>query len=136
MKQVWDVVIVGSGNAALCAGIAACERDQNVLIVEKAGLDMAGGNTKYTAGAMRFAYDTSDDLLPLLANPDDPRVAISDFGQYTKDKFETDLLGFNDGSPITPEQRVLIDQSYDAVRWLAGHGVTYDPIYSRQSFEK
>jgi len=136
MKQDWDVVIVGSGNAALCAGIAACERDQKVLIVEKAGPDMAGGNTKYTAGAMRFAYDTSDDLLPLLANPDDPRVAISDFGQYTKQKFETDLLGFNDGAPLTPEQRLLIDQSYDAVRWLAGHGVTYDPIYSRQSFEK
>lgn len=35
---------------------------------------MAGGNTKYTAGAKRFADHSSDDLLPLLAHADDPRV--------------------------------------------------------------
>lgn len=134
--MVWDVLIVGSGNAALCAGIAACERGQSVLMIEKAGPEMAGGNTKYTAGAMRFAYDNSDDLLPLLAHPDDPRVARSNFGSYTKKKFETDLLNFNDGAPLTPEQDRLISKSYETMTWLAGHGVTYDPIYSRQSFEK
>jgi tricarballylate dehydrogenase len=136
MDQVWDVLIVGSGNAALCAGIAACENGSKVLIIEKADKAMAGGNTKYTAGAMRFVYDHSDDLLPLLANRDDPRVARSDFGAYSADKFREDLLGFNDGVPITPEQEILVTQSYDTMLWLAGHGVTYDPIYSRQSFEK
>ena len=134
--MVWDVVIVGSGNAGLSAGIAACEKGARVLIIEKAGTDMAGGNTKYTAGAMRFAYEKSEDLIPLLANPDDPRVAISDFGTYTADKFKADLLGFNDGDPLTPEQETLVSKSYDTMLWLAGHGVTYDPIYSRQSFEK
>ncbi len=136
MDQVWDVLIVGSGNAALCAGIAAGENGAKVLIIEKADEAMAGGNTKYTAGAMRFAYDNSDDLLPLLAHPDDPRVARSDFGAYPAAKFREDLLGFNDGVPITPEQEILVTQSYDTMLWLAGHGVTYDPIYARQSFEK
>ena len=136
MDQVWDVLIVGSGNAALCAGVAASENGAKVLIIEKADAAMAGGNTKYTAGAMRFAYDNSDDLLPLLAHPDDPRVARSDFGAYTATKFREDLLGFNDGVPITPEQETLVTQSYDTMLWLAGHGVTYDPIYARQSFEK
>ena len=56
MSNVWDVVIVGSGNAALTAGIAASEKGAKVLIVEKADQAMSGGNTKYTAGAMRFAY--------------------------------------------------------------------------------
>ncbi|MEM6306409.1 MAG: FAD-dependent tricarballylate dehydrogenase TcuA [Pseudomonadota bacterium] len=136
MSEYWDVIVVGSGNAALCAGIAACEKGAKVLMIEKAPADMAGGNTKYTAGAMRFAYDSSDALLPLLAHPYDARVPRSDFGTYTQDKFKTDLLGFNDGAPLTPEQDILVSQSYDTMRWLAGHGVTYDPIWARQSFEK
>ncbi|WP_435137435.1 FAD-binding protein [Pseudopelagicola sp. nBUS_19] len=49
MGKLWDVVIVGSGNAALCAGIAACEYDSEVLLIEKADRNIAGGNTKCTA---------------------------------------------------------------------------------------
>lgn len=131
-----QVIVVGSGNAAMSAGIAALEAGADVLMLEKAGPELAGGNTKYTAGAMRIAYETSDALLPLLANPDDPRIPNTDFGSYPARKFADDLLGFNDGRPLSPEQSALITQSYDAVRWLAGHGVTYEPIYERQSFEK
>ena len=136
MVRDWDVVIIGSGNAGLTAGIAASEKGASVLMLEKADPELAGGNTKYTAGAMRFCYEASEDLLPLLADPNDPRIAISDFGQYTHERFKTDLLGFNDGAPLTPEQEILIEQSYDTMVWLASHGVTYDPIWARQSFEK
>ena len=69
------VVVVGSGNAALCAGIAALEAGSDVLMLEKGDASLAGGNTKYTAGAMRFAYDGSHDLLPLLFDPHDERIA-------------------------------------------------------------
>ncbi|MBW4709731.1 FAD-dependent tricarballylate dehydrogenase TcuA [Roseobacter sp. YSTF-M11] len=131
-----QVIVVGSGNAAMSAGIAALEAGADVLMLEKAGPDLAGGNTKYTAGAMRIAYETSDALLPLLANRNDPRLPHTDFGTYPAQKFADDLLGFNEGRPLSPEQRVLVSASYEAVRWLAGHGVTYEPIYSRQSFEK
>ncbi|WP_298922164.1 FAD-dependent tricarballylate dehydrogenase TcuA [uncultured Roseobacter sp.] len=130
------VIVVGSGNAAMSAGIAALESGADVLMLEKAGPDLAGGNTKYTAGAMRIAYESSDALLPLLANPHDPRIPNTDFGTYTAQKFANDLLGFNEGRLLSPEQQVLISESYDAVNWLAGHGVTYEPIYARQSFER
>lgn len=130
------IIVVGSGNAAMSAGIAALEGGADVLMLEKAPEDLAGGNTKYTAGAMRFAYEVSDDLLPLLSAPDDPRIERTDFGSYSKEKFADDLLGFNEGRPLSPEQDALVHQSYEAVRWLAGHGVTYAPIYARQSFEK
>ncbi len=130
------VIIAGSGNAALCAGIAALEHGAEVLMLEKADEALAGGNTKYTAGAMRFAYNSGEDLLPLMRNPDDPRISRTDFGSYTEEKFASDLLGFNDGRPLSVEQQVLVAESYDALRWLSTHDVKFEPIYSRQSFEK
>ncbi|MEM7721439.1 MAG: FAD-dependent tricarballylate dehydrogenase TcuA [Pseudomonadota bacterium] len=130
------VAVVGSGNAALCAGIAALEQGAKVLMLEKADETLAGGNTKYTAGAMRFAYDGTADLIPLLKDQSDPRLARTDFGAYPASKFADDLLGFNGGRPLSPEQERLIGQSLPTLQWLATHGVTFEPIWSRQSFEK
>lgn len=130
------VIVVGSGNAALCAGIAALEAGASVLMLEKADEALAGGNTKYTAGAMRFAYDDRSDLIPLLRDPDDPQLATTDFGSYTKKQFAGDLLGFNGGRPMSDEQSKLVDQSGVTLKWLASHGVLFEPIYSRQSFER
>lgn len=130
------IIVVGSGNAAMCAGIAALEKGADVLMLEKADEALAGGNTKYTAGAMRFSYNSGDDLLPLLSDRNDPRLARTDFGAYTTDKFRTDLLGFNDGRPLSAEQESLVGKSYETLLWLSSHDVTFDPIYSRQSFEK
>ncbi|WP_147114164.1 FAD-dependent tricarballylate dehydrogenase TcuA [Tateyamaria sp. syn59] len=130
------IIIAGSGNAALCAGIAALEKGATVLMLEKADAALAGGNTKYTAGAMRFAYEDGADLIPLLKDPDDPRLPHTDFGSYTQEKFGADLLGFNDGRPLSPEQQTLIAESYDTLKWLGGRDVKFEPIYSRQSFEK
>lgn len=136
MPKDWDVIVVGSGNAALCAAIAAKEKGCSVLMIEKARPELAGGNSKYTAGAMRFVYNNKEDLLPLLQDPGDPRLPSTDFGSYTAQKFEGDLLGFNDGRPLSVEQQALITQSYDVIRWLASHEVKFEPIYSRQSFQK
>ena len=130
------VIVVGAGNAALSAALAALETGARVTVLEKAGEALAGGNTKYTAGAMRFAYDGADDLLPLLADPDDPRLPETDFGAYPKAQFAGDLLRFNGGRPLSPEQDRLVADSLSTVRWLAGHGVRFEPIYSRQSFLK
>lgn len=131
-----SVVVVGTGNAALCAAIAALEKGAQVLMLEKADEALAGGNTKYTAGAMRFAYEGKVDLIPLLRDDDDPRLPATDFGSYTVEKFSEDLLGFNDGRPLSPEQQTLVGASGKTMKWLATHEVTFEPIYSRQSFEK
>jgi tricarballylate dehydrogenase len=123
------IIIVGSGNAAMCAGIAALESGASVLMLEKADEALAGGNTKYTAGAMRFAYDGVEDLLPLLENPSDPRIEITDFDGYSRAKFKQDLLGFNGGRDLSEEQERLIGESLSAMQWLGGHGVKFEPIY-------
>ncbi|MEO1557650.1 MAG: FAD-dependent tricarballylate dehydrogenase TcuA [Pseudomonadota bacterium] len=131
-----SVIVVGTGNAALCAAIAALEKGARVTLLEKADESLAGGNTKYTAGAMRFAYDGADDLMPLLRDPNDARLSVTDFGSYTTEKFGSDLLGFNDGRPLSVEQQTLVNTSLETMGWLASHDVKFEPIYSRQSFEK
>lgn len=131
-----SIIVVGTGNAALCAAIAALEKGAQVLMLEKADEALAGGNTKYTAGAMRFAYNTKADLLPLLRDTNDARQPVTDFGSYTVEKFSEDLLGFNDGRALSPEQLTLVETSGETMKWLASHDVTFEPIYSRQSFEK
>ncbi|MFN8357856.1 MAG: FAD-dependent tricarballylate dehydrogenase TcuA [Spirosomataceae bacterium] len=130
------VLIIGSGNAALCAGISALENGASVLMVEKADEKEWGGNSRYTAGAMRFAYNSNEDLLPLLKNPNDEKLAITDFGRYPKEKFLADLEHFNEGEPITALQQFLVDESLSALQWLGSHHIKFDPIYARQSFIK
>lgn len=131
-----DVIVVGSGNAALCAAIAALEKGASVLIIEKANEEEMGGNSRYTAGAMRFVYNGTDDILPLLKSPDDEKIAKTEFGSYTKGKFQKDLYGFNEGKPLSIHQQTLINESYATMKWLATHNIKFDPIYSRQTFEK
>ena len=130
------VIVIGSGNAALCAGISALEQGADVLMIEKANEQEAGGNSRYTAGAMRFVYNSKEDLLPLLLNPDDKRLPKTDFGAYTKDKFQNDLLSFNNGRPLSLHQQILIDQSYNTLLWMSEHNIKFEPIYSRQTFQK
>ena len=98
------IIIIGSGNAAMCAGIAALERGASVVMYEKAEKILSGGNTKYTAGAMRFCFDGLDSLRDLLKDPKDERLEITDFGSYTESKFSADLLNFNNGRPLSEEQ--------------------------------
>lgn len=136
MKTEWDVIVVGSGSAAHCAGLAALEAGRKVLMIEKADLDLAGGNSRYTAGAMRFVYDGNDDILPLIDDPSDPRLPATDFGAYTADMFASDLLRFNDGLPLSREQTILIAESRATMGWLASHGIRFSPMYSHQSHLK
>ncbi|NNC80555.1 MAG: FAD-dependent tricarballylate dehydrogenase TcuA [Acidimicrobiales bacterium] len=136
MTNSADIIVVGSGNAALVAALAAQEAGASVLVIEKGDESLAGGNTRYTAGAMRFAYDSSDDLLPLLASPEDPRVSRADFGSYPVERFSKDLIGFNETDALTREQHILVTESLPTVQWLATLGLRFDPIWGRQSFER
>ena len=52
----YDVVVVGAGNAALAAAVSARENGAKVLVLEKAPVEMRGGNTHWSGGLFRFAY--------------------------------------------------------------------------------
>jgi tricarballylate dehydrogenase len=131
-----NIVVVGSGNAALCAGIAALEKGSDVTIFEIANENEWGGNSRYTAGAMRFAYNSIEDIRPLLLHPADVKLQITDFGSYSKEKFIADLQYFNEGVPVTDLQKYLVENSLETLQWLGSHNIKFAPIYSRQSFMK
>src|SRR5712691_1119231 len=87
-----DVLVVGAGNAALCAAISAHENGARVLMLEAAPMEERGGNSHFTGGAFRFAYRGIEDLtavLPALANEDLSNV---DFGTYTEEQFFDDMF--------------------------------------------
>jgi tricarballylate dehydrogenase len=60
--MAYDVIIVGAGNAAFCAALAAAEFKKRILVLERAPEDESGGNSRYTAGLMRVAYRGVEDL--------------------------------------------------------------------------
>jgi len=63
---MYDVIIVGGGNAALCAALSAREHSKRVLVLERAPEEEAGGNSRFTAGLMRIVYNGVDDLKKLV----------------------------------------------------------------------
>jgi tricarballylate dehydrogenase len=92
----FDVIIVGGGNAALCAALSAKENAQRVLVLERAPEEESGGNSRFTAGLMRIVYNGPDDLRQLIDLSED-ELARTDFGTYTEEQFFDDM----DASPST-----------------------------------
>lgn len=73
----YDVIIVGGGNAAMCAALSAHEQGARVLVLERAPESERGGNSAYTDGAMRFVYDAPDDVIASTASRSSPAARRS-----------------------------------------------------------
>ena len=130
------VVVVGGGNAALCAAIAARERGADVLLLERAPFEQRGGNSRFTAGGMRVAYDGVEDLRALMPDLSESELARTDFGAYPRDQFYDDMGRVTQYRTDPNLAAMLIDESLATLHWMAGHGVRFLPMYGRQSFER
>ena len=115
-----DVVIVGGGNAALCAALAAAEHGVSVLVLERAPEDESGGNSRFTAGAMRCVYDGVEDLKALMPDLTEQEIAQTDFGTYTEDQFFDDMYRVTEYRTDPELVEVLVKQSRDTLRWMRG----------------
>ncbi|GAA5165226.1 FAD-dependent tricarballylate dehydrogenase TcuA [Pseudonocardia eucalypti] len=129
------VVVVGAGNAALCAALAAREEGAEVVVLERAERELRGGNTAFTAGAMRVAYDGVDDLRTLMPELTERDLEITDFGKYPTGAFLDDIARVTEYRADPDLAALLVERSLPALRWMRGHGVRFLPIYGRQAFK-
>jgi tricarballylate dehydrogenase len=131
--QPFDVIVVGKGNAALCAALAA--RDDTgarVAMLEAAPVDESGGNSRFAGGMMRFVYNSVDDLR-LLADIPDEEAKNTDWDTNTQDQYYDDLYrvtGFRSDPQLS---EIMITKSLEAMVWLRSLGVRFVPNYRAAS---
>ena len=130
----YDVVVVGAGNAAMCAALAASERGASVLVLERAPEDERGGNTRFTAGAMRVVYDGIDDILALVPDLGARERETTDFGAYPAERFFDDMARVTEYRANPDLVEVLVRRSGPTLRWMRGLGIRFAPMYGRQAF--
>ncbi|MXZ81229.1 MAG: FAD-binding dehydrogenase [Gammaproteobacteria bacterium] len=129
-----DVVVVGCGNAALCAALSAREAGATVLVLERAPKDEAGGNSRFTAGAFRCVYDGVEDLRRLMPDLTDSEIGQTDFGTYTQEQFFDDMGRITEYRCDPDLTEILVRRSRETLLWMRDQGIRFQPIWGRQAF--
>jgi tricarballylate dehydrogenase len=111
LTKTYDVLVMGGGNAALCAAISARRAGASVLVVEAAPKFYRGGNTRHTRN-MRCAHDHATETLT---------------GPYPEEELWTDLLRVTEGHTNEELARHMIHQSKEMLVWIAQQGVRFQP---------
>ena len=103
-------------------------------MVERAPKELMGGNSRFTAGAFRCVYDGVDDLKAIMPDLTKDEIDRSDFGTYTQDQFYDDMFRVTQYRTDGELCDRLVGRSRDAMRWLHGKGMKFDPIWGRQAY--
>lgn len=133
--QSFDVIVLGGGNAGLCAALSAQEYGARVALLERAPEELKGGNSAHTGGAFRVAYQGTDDLRRLMPDLLDSEIESSDFGSYSGEEFFAELASQSQYRADPEVLDTVVSESLDTLHWMTGKGVRFMPIYGRQAFK-
>jgi tricarballylate dehydrogenase len=109
-----DVLVIGGGNAALCAALSAREAGASVLMLEASPRAWRGGNSQHTRN-IRCMHDAPEGVLT---------------GAYPEEEFWQDLLQVTGGATDEALARLAIRESARVRAWMEGHGVWFQPPLS------
>ena len=132
LESDYDVIVVGGGNAALCAALTAAENGAKVALLERAPEEERGGNSSFTE-MMRFAFDGVDDIRALCPDLTEDEIANSDFGSYTADEFFDDMARVTQNLADPDLCETMIRGSNEVMHWLRANGVRFMPWYGKQA---
>ena len=125
----YDVIVIGAGNAALSAAVSARENGADkVLVLEKAPRAMRGGNTHWSGGVLRFAFDDPQEISPLLPGVEnDYEDFFAGVSPYPKDRYLADLQRVTSGRTDPELSNILVSNSKDTVFWMNRNRVKMEP---------
>ena len=123
--EIYDVIVVGAGNAGLTAALAARQQETRVLLLDKCPKAARGGNTRFSGGGFRFTYNNLDDMRPMLPDLRDEEAARMEVGTYTNAEFFEDVMHVTEYAADKQLTDILVDQSYPTARWLTDMSVKW-----------
>ncbi|HEY8418136.1 MAG TPA: FAD-dependent tricarballylate dehydrogenase TcuA [Limnochordales bacterium] len=136
MSNVYDVIVVGAGNAALCAAIAARQEGaERVLVLERAPEAYRGGNSMFTGGLMRFPYRGIEDIKAIIPDMSEAEEASIEIGQYTEDDFYTDIMRLSEWQSDPDLVDYIVREAFPTVKWMQQNGVRFNLQFGRQAFK-
>ena len=130
-----DVVVVGAGNAAACAAVAAHEGGARVLMLEASPEDQRGGNSTYTGGMFRTVYNGVDDVRQLIPDLTDADMENIDLDTYTEEQYFDDMGRLTQYRADPDLTEVMIRKSFETARWMQTKGVRFQLAYGVHGFK-
>jgi len=127
-----DVLIVGAGNAALCAALAAKDAGASPVVLETAPYAERGGNTFFVAGSTRWVFDHIDHIREVL-DLSEEELRTVDFGTYTRADFLEDMGRVTQYRCDPDLTEYLVDNARPTLVWMKGKGIRFEPMYKGQS---
>jgi tricarballylate dehydrogenase len=135
----YDVIVVGAGNAALAAAVSAKENGaERVVVIEKAPREMRGGNTHWSGGVLRFAFDDPREIGELLPDVEEEFENFYDgISPYPKEDFHGDLMRVTSGRTDPVLSKLLVSSSFDTVKWMKKvGGIKMEPAITLSAVKK